>query len=81
DLVAITAQRRLDRYFDTIVGSPTAKADAFAHIVRSGRWLPDQVLAIGDSMTEFHAAANTGMPFAETDSVRSQQRSRRTACR
>lgn len=63
DLVAITAQRRLDRYFDTIVGSPTAKADAFAHIVRSGRWLPDQVLAIGDSMTEFHAAAHTGMPF------------------
>lgn len=63
DLIAITAQRRLDHYFDTIVGSPTAKVDAFADIVRSGCWLPDQVLAIGDSMTELHAAAQIGMPF------------------
>ncbi|MGK8207786.1 HAD family hydrolase [Burkholderia cenocepacia] len=63
DLVAITAQRRLDHYFDTIVGSPTAKVDAFADIVRSGCWLPDQVLAIGDSMTELQAAAQIGMPF------------------
>lgn len=63
DLVAITAQRRLDHYFDTVVGSPTAKTDAFARIVRSGRWRPDQVLAIGDSMTELHAAEQIGMPF------------------
>jgi len=63
DLVAITAQRGLDRYFETIVGSPTAKADAFADVVRFGSWQPDEVLAIGDSITELHAADHVGMPF------------------
>ncbi|PFH20397.1 HAD family hydrolase [Burkholderia sp. JKS000303] len=63
DLVAITAQRRLDRYFETIVGSPTTKIDAFSDVVRFGSWLPGQVLAIGDSITELHAADHIGMPF------------------
>ncbi|RQR51579.1 HAD family hydrolase [Burkholderia sp. Bp9140] len=63
DLVAITAQRRLDHYFESIVGAPTTKVEAFGAIVKSGPWLPDQVLAIGDSTTELEAAEQLEMPF------------------
>ncbi|WP_321811867.1 MULTISPECIES: HAD family hydrolase [unclassified Burkholderia] len=63
DLVAITAQRGFDRYFETIVGAPTTKRKAFTAIMESGPWLPKQVLAIGDSTTELRAAEQLGMPF------------------
>lgn len=63
DLVAITAQRRLDHYFETIIGAPTTKIQAFADVLQFGPWSPHQVLAIGDSITELRAAEQLGMPF------------------
>ncbi len=57
-------ERDFARYFRSIVGSPTTKPDAFADVLRQGGWQPAQVLAIGDSFTEFDAARGLGMPFA-----------------
>jgi hypothetical protein len=33
-------------------------------VLRHGDWTSDQVLAIGDSFTEYDAARELGMPFA-----------------
>jgi len=64
DLQRITRERDFARYFRSIVGSPTTKPDAFADVLRQGGWQPAEVLAIGDSFTEFDAARGLGMPFA-----------------
>ncbi|ALK32570.1 HAD family hydrolase [Burkholderia plantarii] len=64
DLRHITQRRDFARYFRTIAGSPTTKPVAFADVLRHGGWQPAEVLAIGDSWTEFDAARELGMPFA-----------------
>ncbi|WP_186070249.1 HAD family hydrolase [Burkholderia gladioli] len=64
DLRRITRERDFARYFQTITGSPTTKPVAFAKVLRHGDWTSDQVLAIGDSFTEYDAARELGMPFA-----------------
>ncbi|QJP69967.1 HAD family hydrolase [Burkholderia glumae] len=64
DLRHITQRRDFARYFRTIVGAPVTKPAAFAEVLRLGGWQPVEVLAIGDSWTEFDAARGLGMPFA-----------------
>lgn len=63
ELLEIVRARNLGRYFKRIYGAPTGKPDAFKTILDSGRYKPEQTLAIGDSMTECDAAAGLGIPF------------------
>ena len=63
ELVDIVARRGLTGYFDSIHGAPAKKVDAFAHIVKSRRYAAARTVAVGDSLTEFIAARELGIPF------------------
>lgn len=63
ELVEIVRARNLGRFFKSIYGAPTGKPEAFARILKTGRYKSDQALAVGDSMTEYEAAAGLGIPF------------------
>ncbi len=64
DLQRITRERDFARYFRSITGAPTTKPVAFAAVLKSGNRQPHEVLAIGDSFTEYDAARGLGLPFA-----------------
>jgi phosphoglycolate phosphatase len=63
DLKRIVAERGLGGYFDLLYGTPTTKLDAFRAILERTEIAPGNSLAIGDSLTEFEAATQTGVPF------------------
>jgi phosphoglycolate phosphatase-like HAD superfamily hydrolase len=63
ELDLIVGNRGLRRYFHEIVGAPTRKLQAFDAIAREGGHAPDDVLTVGDSITEYMAALELGMPF------------------
>jgi phosphoglycolate phosphatase-like HAD superfamily hydrolase len=63
DLDTIVARLGLTHDFDSIVGAPTGKRDAFLSILVGDQMLPHQALTIGDSMTELRAAQALRIPF------------------
>ena len=50
-------------FFRTITGAPATKIEAFARILGENGYDASEVVAIGDSMTEFCAAGELGIPF------------------
>jgi len=63
ELAEIVRARNLGRFFRSVYGAPMGKPEAFKRILDKGRYRPEQVLAVGDSMTECEAAAGLGIPF------------------
>lgn len=63
ELKALLAQRTLDGFFASVAGSPKPKKAEFERILKDGRLAPAEVLAVGDSRTEFDAAQELGVPF------------------
>lgn len=63
ELKAVLARRALDGLFASVAGSPKQKHGAFQRILAAGGHAPAEVLAVGDSRTEFEAALDLGIPF------------------
>lgn len=63
ELLAIVATKGLRRYFATITGAPSNKAEVFAAILRAGGHAPASALAVGDSPVEWQAAQSAGLGF------------------
>lgn len=63
ELRAVVEARGLSRFFASVVGSPTTKYDAFSRILTEEGGAPGDYLAVGDSRTEYDAAAALGIPF------------------
>jgi len=63
DLLEIVSDRDMARFFKTITGAPSGKVEAFTAIAHETGIAFEQILAIGDSPTEFVAAQELGMPF------------------
>lgn len=63
ELRSILELRHLASYFTTILGSPPAKAEVLARIVRDLRLDPADVLMVGDASTDRDAAAQVGTQF------------------
>ncbi|MCW5692623.1 MAG: HAD family hydrolase [Pseudolabrys sp.] len=63
ELNQVVRERGLARYFVTVRGAPATKRERFGEIVAEEGCRPDEALAIGDSMTEFEAARDGGIPF------------------
>jgi phosphoglycolate phosphatase len=63
ELVEIVRARNLGRFFKSMHGAPADKPEAFRRILEKGRYKPERVLAVGDSMIECEAAAGLGIPF------------------
>ncbi|WP_321813184.1 MULTISPECIES: HAD family hydrolase [unclassified Paraburkholderia] len=63
DLLKIVSDRDMARLFKTVTGAPTGKIEAFTVIARETNIDFENILAIGDSTTEYEAAKRLGMPF------------------
>lgn len=63
ELCKIVEARGLAPFFQSVRGAPTTKPQAFAQILRNGGHAAARVVAVGDSMTEFWAAEELGIPF------------------
>ena len=63
ELVQVLTLRNLAPYFDLILGSPPAKAEVLANIVRQMQMDPADVLMVGDASTDRDAAEKVGTQF------------------
>ena len=63
DLKIVIERRGLSQYFRTVSGSPQSKHVAFLAIMQMENAEASECLAVGDSLTEFHAARKIGIPF------------------
>jgi phosphoglycolate phosphatase-like HAD superfamily hydrolase len=63
ELRELLARRALDPLFVSVAGSPRPKKTEFERILEGGPHSPAEVLAVGDSRTEFDAAQELGIPF------------------
>lgn len=63
ELRRIVEARRLSGCFASITGSPPGKKDSFARILDRDAIGPDAAVAVGDSLTEYEAAAALGIAF------------------
>lgn len=71
DVVRILRQRKMLSCFSSVAGAPKSKLDEFGRILREDGVSASSTLAIGDSLTEFEAARQLGIPFiAVVDAVR-----------
>jgi len=59
----IAQQRNIAHHFLGIFGSPQRKADHLRHILNEYSLTPHEVAFIGDAMTDFRAAKETGIHF------------------
>ena len=59
----VIQERGLAAFFRSVWGAPSTKVDAFGQILRDNGYEASRVVAIGDSMTEFWAAQELGIPF------------------
>lgn len=69
ELQSVLQLRGLDGYFDAIYGSPPAKAELLAHIVRTEKLDPADVLMVGDAPTDRDAADYAGTMFYGVGSI------------
>ncbi|EJB8583626.1 HAD family hydrolase [Vibrio parahaemolyticus] len=60
ELREVFVKRKLAQYFTLILGSPTAKADNVATILKESS---GAVLMIGDALSDFHAAKENNIDF------------------
>lgn len=74
ELVEIVAHRGLKKFFASVTGAPPGKRETFARLLATHAYAPQRTIAVGDSLTEYHAACELGVPFlavvAEASSTR-----------
>jgi phosphoglycolate phosphatase-like HAD superfamily hydrolase len=63
ELVDIVIQRKMDRYFVNIFGSPTLKTTHVLNIIDQKNLNNKRCYFIGDAMTDYNAAQGTGLNF------------------
>ncbi|MBW2118562.1 MAG: HAD family hydrolase [Deltaproteobacteria bacterium] len=63
ELGIIVRYHKLDKYFDGIFGSPTRKKAGIESILDENGFLPQEALFIGDRISDFRAAMETGIHF------------------
>lgn len=63
ELRRIVSGRGISGLFKDVIGSPPDKHTTFASILRAEGAQADEALAVGDSVTEYEAARDLGVPF------------------
>jgi phosphoglycolate phosphatase len=67
EINAICKHLKIRRHFERIVGSPTSKPDWIERILNHYKLDPRQAVMIGDSLTDWQAAQDTGIAFLGID--------------
>lgn len=69
ELRRIVGMRRLERFFVEVFGDPPcSKPDAIRTVISSNQLAPAEVVFIGDSISDYRAASETGVEFVGRDS-------------
>ena len=63
ELERIIAAREMKSYFKAVYGSPVKKADHIRQIIEDTQLKPEQVMMIGDTMSDYNAAQATSINF------------------
>lgn len=63
ELIRIVEKRGMTSYFARVLGAPKKKAEHLLNVMNEYGWQPEQLLMIGDAMTDHDAAQSTGTKF------------------
>ena len=63
ELLRIVVRRGMTAYFDGVYGSPRLKEEIVETVLAHHGVTPGNTLFVGDTMTDYRAARNTGVPF------------------
>ena len=63
EIQEIVIQRRMDKYFTCVYGSPNSKLDNLKSIMSRYNTTPDQTVFFGDALADFKAADKLGCEF------------------
>lgn len=68
ELEYIVRERGIASYFEQVFGSPAEKAEAVREILQRLQLQPRDALFVGDGLSDYRAAAETGIRFIAVDS-------------
>jgi HAD superfamily hydrolase (TIGR01549 family) len=63
ELTHVIQERGMTPYFDEILGSPVKKPDHIRMLLKKYQLNPGHCIFIGDALTDYHAARETGLGF------------------
>lgn len=63
ELKRVISARHMEGYFTEILGSPIRKPAHIRHLLKAYRLEPESCVFIGDALTDYHAAKETGLHF------------------
>lgn len=63
EMISIVKEKKLDKYFQEIYGSPLTKAELIIIILQQKKLDPDQVIFVGDSINDYRGASEAGVRF------------------
>lgn len=63
ELVEIVRARHMDGYFKKIEGAPRSKADVTRDVMIREEATPDEVVFVGDALSDYEAACHAGVRF------------------
>lgn len=63
EILKIAEEKRLTKYFKKIYGSPKTKKEIIEEILNENNYERSELVFIGDALTDYNAARNTGVKF------------------
>lgn len=63
ELVEVIRRRNMVKYFKEMRGSPVKKPEHVRDLVRRYGLFPEKCVFVGDALTDYHTAEETGVPF------------------
>lgn len=63
ELERIVEKRNMTKYFKAVYGSPISKAEHITTVLKANNWAPEQLVMIGDTMSDYKAADQVGTAF------------------
>lgn len=63
ELEGIITRRRMGSYFSGVYGSPTRKSDAVRSVIERYHFVPDEILFVGDALSDYDAAISNHCHF------------------
>ena len=63
EIELIVGRRRIGKYFSSVYGSPAKKADIVKKVLAENGYRPEEVLYVGDAMSDYEAAVSNGVGF------------------
>lgn len=63
ELLTIISERKMGKYFKGVFGSPKAKSLIITQVIREEKVMPENVVMVGDAMSDYRSAVETGVNF------------------